>query len=67
VTAPGSSVQDSGLNELELGLSPALRDRPYMSVARQKAFGRTGDLLDDEGEGEDDDSLSLLAGLRLWF
>jgi len=59
----------SGLNDIELGLRlryEFVREfAPYIGVSWEKAFGETADLLEDEGE--DDDNLAGVAGIRFWF
>jgi copper resistance protein B len=59
----------SGVNDVELGLRLRYEFRrevaPYIGVSWSRKFGNTADLARDEGE--DIDSLGLVAGVRLWF
>jgi copper resistance protein B len=59
----------AGLSDVELGLRLRYDIRrdfaPYIGVEYSRAFGRTRRYLREEGE--DSDSLSLLAGVRFWF
>ena len=60
----------SGLTDVELGLriSYDLIERdvaPYIGVHYERKFGKTADFA--EAEGEDDDELFIVAGIRLMF
>ena len=59
----------SGLSKTELGLRLRYEFRrefaPYLGVAHERAFGKTGDYA--RAEGKDIDSLRVLVGLRAWF
>jgi copper resistance protein B len=59
----------SGLNDIELGLRlryEIVRElAPYVGVNWEHSFGETADLAREEGE--DDDALSLVLGIRFWF
>ncbi|HSA81982.1 MAG TPA: copper resistance protein B [Geminicoccaceae bacterium] len=59
----------SGLNDIELGLRlryEILRElAPYVGVNWERKLGNTADLARDEGE--DDDALAAVAGLRIFF
>ncbi len=59
----------AGLSDAELGLRLRYDIRrefaPYVGVQYSRAFARTRRFIREEGE--DPDSLSLLAGIRFWF
>ncbi len=59
----------AGLSDIELGLRLRYdihrQFAPYLGVEYSRAFGRTRRYL--RQEGEDSDSLSLVAGIRFWF
>lgn len=59
----------SGINDIELGLRLRYEIRrefaPYIGINWERKLGKTADFARDEGE--DDDTLSLVAGLRVWF
>lgn len=59
----------SGFNEIELGLRLRYEIRrelaPYVGMHWERKLGETADLAREEGE--DDDSLRFVAGLRFWF
>lgn len=59
----------AGLSNAELGLRLRYEVRrefaPYVGVSYERLFGRTADYA--RAEGEDRDSLSLVAGVRAWF
>ena len=59
----------SGITSTELGLRLRYEIRrevaPYIGLSWRESYGGTADLL--QAAGEDDDSLSVVAGIRLWF
>lgn len=59
----------SGINDIELGLRLRYEVRrefaPYIGINWERELGETADLARDDGE--DDDALSLVAGIRFWF
>ena len=59
----------SGFSDLELGLRlryEIVREiAPYVGLHWERKFGNTADFARDEGE--DIDSIFLVAGMRLWF
>ena len=59
----------SGINDVELGLRLryefSRKFAPYVGVAWERKLGETAILA--RSEGEDVDSLSLVAGVRFWF
>ena len=59
----------SGLNSLETGLRLRYEIKreiaPYIGISWNKAFGSTADFI--EADGNDTDSLSFVAGIRLWY
>ncbi len=59
----------SGLNKLEAGLRLRYeldrRFAPYVGVVHERHFGRTADLLRDEGE--DTRETKVVVGVRFWF
>jgi len=58
-----------GVNDIELGLRLRYEIRrefaPYIGVSWGRAFGETARIV--RGEGEEEDVLSFVAGLRLWY
>ncbi len=59
----------SGLSTIEAGLrlryEVTRKFAPYIGVVRERAFGRTADLL--QLDGKDINDTRVVAGLRLWF
>ena len=59
----------SGVTNTDIGLRLRYEIRreiaPYVGISWQKFYGGTADFL--ETAGEDDDSFSVLAGIRFWF
>ena len=59
----------SGLSTAEAGLRLRYEFRrefaPYIGVSWRRAFGETADFT--RADGEDVESISFVAGLRLWF
>jgi copper resistance protein B len=59
----------AGLNKLEAGLRLRYeidrRFAPYVGIVHERSYGRTADLLRDEGE--DTRETKVVAGVRFWF
>ncbi len=59
----------SGLSTVEAGLRLRYEIRrefaPYIGVHWERAYGNTADFIRDEGDSED--SLFIVAGVRIWF